>query len=88
MHTVIDELLIGIGNETLSLLSVEVHPVRGSKVFGRVCVCTCQACVRIRERKRTASLDDETHLMTFLIWFLPKPRLFRAWGPAGPDHFP
>lgn len=23
------------------------------------------------ERERMASLDDETHLITFLIWFLP-----------------
>lgn len=51
MHTVIDELLIGIGNETLSLLSVEVHPVRGSKVFGRVCVYVSSLCENKREKE-------------------------------------
>lgn len=41
MQVVIDELLIGIANETLSLLSVEVHPVRGSKVYGCLAECVC-----------------------------------------------
>lgn len=56
--------------------------------------CECAwVCVRAmlvweweRKRERIAPLDDETHLMTFLIWFLPKPRLLRAWGSGGPDH--
>lgn len=42
---------------------------------------------RERARDRLALLDDETHLMTFLIWFLPKPQLLGAWGSRGPYHF-
>lgn len=34
MLAVIDELLIGIAKETLSLQCVEVHPVSSSKVYG------------------------------------------------------
>lgn len=55
---------------------------------GYACVCVCHACVSCECRKeRMASLDDETHLMIFLIWFPPKPRLLGAWGSGGPDHF-
>ena len=59
MQVVIDELLIGIVNETLSLLSVEVHPVRGSKVYGCLCVSVC---VRARERESKGGREWH-HLM-------------------------
>lgn len=64
MQVVIDELLIGIENETLSLLSVEVHPVRGSKVYGCLCVsaCMCHACVCVRERESEGG-GEWHHLM-------------------------
>lgn len=42
MQVVIDELLIGIAKETLSLRSVKVHPVRGSKVCGCLWICLCE----------------------------------------------
>lgn len=73
MQAVIDELLIGIAKETLSLRCVEVHPVRGSKVYGfflNACACMCaHACVLVLSvgEERMASLVDETHLMTFFI---------------------
>lgn len=34
MQVVIDELLIGIAKETLSLRRIKVHPVSSSKVYG------------------------------------------------------
>ena len=40
MQAVIDELLIGIAEETLSLQCVKVHPISSSKVYS-FCVCVC-----------------------------------------------
>lgn len=50
-----------------------------------VCEYACLSCECSKER--TAFLDDETHLMTFLIWVGPKRWLHRPWGAGGPDHF-
>lgn len=67
-----------------------MHPVRGTKVYGclwicrRVCVCACvwgrERVVIVGERERMASLDDETHLMTFLIRSPPKATT--PWEPG------
>lgn len=74
MQAVIDELLIGIAKETLSLWCVEVHPVSGSKVCFFFSECPCvSVCVRVcvfavsAWEERMAPLTDETHLMTFFI---------------------
>lgn len=69
-----DELLIRIANETVSFLSVKVHPVRG-----RV-KSECEGTLSDKERGRGVgwggvggmSVHDESHTITFLIWCLPR----------------
>lgn len=69
MQVVIDEILIGIANETLSLLAVEVHPDRSHKVCESLQFCVCVDLTLVR----TPSLNDETHLITSHIMLSPKP---------------
>lgn len=71
MQAVIDELVIGIAKETLSLRCVEVHPVSSSKVYGfflNVCGCVCACCeCGGRENGTTRwwdSLNDIFHLIS------------------------
>lgn len=77
MRAVIDELLIGISNETLSLQSAGVHPDRSSKVFERLQACACSRVrmyhASVSKRKRMASIDEETHLIAILILLPPEP---------------